>query len=351
MSVRIVPYAPEHFESMRRFAERTWQRPRSDAFYRWRYHEAPDTRAFLALRDDECLATCFAFRRPYRLGDEIVPFLETFDWHALLELRNVGLGIRIIQRFMAEPEPLILVGGSDDARELLRRLKWEHVGEVKNYALQLRAGLAGAIARRLPIPERGARLLAAAAGLVARRSPSAPPGGRVIPVAIAGPEVEALCRGPSAYGMLAIWTEARLRWLVSGFAGAGHFVPLYFARGADLVGFALLRIYANEGRCGAELNRRAVPERRSRRLRLDGRGGRAPRGPLRRGRARASSTCPVVCAALERNRFRYAGTSPVHVWIPGRAGVPTPILLGSNTRDHGAEPVLPAEWWGDRSTR
>ena len=350
MSVRIVPYAPEHFVSMRRFAERTWQRPRSDAFYRWRYLEAPDTRAFLALRDDECLATCFAFRRPYRLGDEIVPFLETFDWHALPELRNVGLGIRIIQRFMAEPEPLILVGGSDDARELLRRLKWEHVGEVKNYALQLRAGLAGAIARRLPIPERGARLLAAAADLAARRSPSAPPGGRVIPVAIAGPEVEALCRGPSAYGMLAIWTEARLRWLVSGFAGAGHFVPLYFARGADLVGFALLRIYANEGRRGAELIDVLCPSAdpdvyawmvaEVARL-ADG---------FDADVLGASSTCPVVCAALERNRFRYAGTSPVHVWIPGRAGVPTPILLGSNTRDTALSP-FPAEWWGDRSTR
>jgi hypothetical protein len=350
MSVRIVPYAPEHFEPMRRFAERTWQRPRSDAFYRWRYHEAPDTRAFLALRDDECLATCFAFRRPYRLGDEIVPFLETFDWHALPELRNVGLGIRIIQRFMAEPEPLILVGGSEDARELLRRLKWEHVGEVKNYALQLRAGLAGAIARRLPIPERGARLLAAAADLAMRRSPSAPPGGRVIPVAIAGPEVEALCRGPSAYGMLAIWTEARLRWLVSGFAAAGHFVPLYFARGADLVGFALLRIYENEGRRGAELIDVLCPSadpdvyawmvaavaRLADGFDADVLG--------------ASSTSPVVCAALERNRFRYAGTSPVHVWIPGRAGVPTPILLGSNTRDTALSP-FPAEWWGDRSTR
>jgi hypothetical protein len=290
---------------------------------------------------------CFAFRRPYRLGDEIVPFLETFDWHALPELRNVGLGIRIIQRFMAEPEPLILVGGSDDARALLRRLKWRHVGDVKNYTVRLRSGWSSAIAQRLPIPPRGARLLAAAAQIVtAPRSPSAPRDGRVVPVAIAGAEVDALGRAPGAYGTVALWTEERMRWLLSGFAGAGHFVPFYFARGEDLVGWALLRVYESEGRRGADLIDVPCPSADpavyawmvAEVVRVaDGFGAEV---------LAASSSCPNVAAAFERNHFAFAGQSPIHVWIPGRTGVPEPILLGSNTRDTALSP-FPSHWWGD----
>jgi hypothetical protein len=347
MAVEIVSFAPEHRAAVQRFAERTWQRPRSAAFQRWRYDEAPDTRTFLALRDGECLAMCSAFLRPYRLGDEIVPFLETFDWSALPDLRNVGLGVRIIQRFMAEAEPLILVGGSGDAREVLRRLKWQNVGEVQCYSLRLRTGLAGAIARRLPIPVRGARLLAATAQLSTRpRRRCAPPGGRVIATATAGPEIDALYRGRVAYGTLALWTEARLRWLLSGFAGAGHFVPLYFARGEELLGFALLRIFVTETGCAAELIDvlcpNADPDIYTWMISEIGRLAEGFDAEV----LGASSTCPVVCSALARNHFEPIGTNPIHVWSPNRAGMPGPLLLGSNTRDTALNPY-PARWWGD----
>ena len=38
---------------LRRFAERVWTRPRSDAYYRWRYESLPMHKAWVAVRDGE----------------------------------------------------------------------------------------------------------------------------------------------------------------------------------------------------------------------------------------------------------------------------------------------------------
>jgi hypothetical protein len=35
-AVEIVAYGPERRATVQRFAEQTWRRPRSEAFYRWR---------------------------------------------------------------------------------------------------------------------------------------------------------------------------------------------------------------------------------------------------------------------------------------------------------------------------
>jgi hypothetical protein len=78
-AVEIVAYGPERRATVQRFAEQTWRRPRSEAFYRWRYDEAPAFQAFLALRGGECLAMQTAFRRPYRVGEREVHILEPFD--------------------------------------------------------------------------------------------------------------------------------------------------------------------------------------------------------------------------------------------------------------------------------
>ncbi len=124
MATEIVALTREHMPALRRFAEKVWHRPRSDAFYRWRYEDPAFHVAYLALRDGECAMEC-AIRRPYRVGDEVVDFLEVFDWYALPELRNAGLGVRVMQRLMREPHPLLLVGGTPDTQALLPRLKWD----------------------------------------------------------------------------------------------------------------------------------------------------------------------------------------------------------------------------------
>ena len=348
MKTEIVRYTPAHFEVMRRFAERTWTRPRTSAFYRWRYEDAPEQRAFLAIHDGACLAMGCAFRRRYRIGDEIVPILETFDWYTLPGLRNAGLGVRIIQRFMAEPEPALLVGGSDDAVGFLARLKWLRAGTAQRFILRLGARrMAHALERRLRIPGAGARAIASAAQpFRRRRRRRGPAGARVLPVAAVGDEVFALYEGPVAYETLPLWSPEQLRWLMLGFAGAGHFVPLYFARGQQLLGWALLRVYEVDGERGAEIIELFNP----------GADGDlytwmvAELACLAEGfdadYLGASSTCPAIAAALAGNGFAGGGAIPIHLWRPGGTPLPSPMLFGSNTRDTPINPY-PTHWWGE----
>jgi hypothetical protein len=158
MSVEIVPDARERLPLVERFAAATWTRPRSADHARWR-SDAPDARGFLAVRRGERLAMVRAFRRLYRLGDELVPFLEPFDWATRPDLHGSGLGVRVLERIMREPEPLLLVGGSEEARDLLARLGWRRAGAATRFAQPLAPAVAQSAVRRLGVP-----LVAAALG-------------------------------------------------------------------------------------------------------------------------------------------------------------------------------------------
>lgn len=350
MPTEIVPLTPDLQPALLRFAERVWKRPRSVDFTRWRYTEPSFHRALLAMRDGECLAMESAFRRPYRVGDEIVEFLEVFDWFCLPELRNSGLGVRIMQRYMQEPDPVLLVGGTADTQGLLPRLKWHVSARTSNWILPIGLDLAAqALARRTRLPAGIARaaapLVRRAAGWRPRRR-FVPPGGRVVPVALPGEELFQLQRRPSAYRAVPLWTPELLRWLVAGFAGIGRHLPFYFVRDGTLRGFALLRIGSTESGCDAVVVDSFAPD---------------PDPELyawmlselvsvSEGFAAATvsvtTTCPAVQAALRRLRFRELPSNPIQVWWPGHEGLPEPMLIGSNTGDVPILPI-PERWWGD----
>jgi hypothetical protein len=299
------------------------------------------------MRDGECLAAESGFRHPYRVGDEIVDVVEVFDWYCLPELRNSGLGVRIMQRFMREPHPLLLVGGSADTQGLLPRLGWRIVARATRWSRTLGAdAVARSIERRLRVPGAVARALAPAALALAGRGGrrhTAPRDGRAIAVTTLGPEALRLQRGRIGHGTLPLWTPELLRWLGTGFAGLGHFLPVYFALGAELRGFALLRIHPTESGCGAEILDLFSPTPEpdlyawfvAELVRFA-----AGFGP---GHVAATTTCPALAEALRRNGFAEATPNPVQLWWPGREGLPGPVAIASNTGD---TPILPlVERW------
>lgn len=356
MPIEIVPLTPELRPALRRFAERVWTRPRTPAFFRWRYEDPDFHLAFLALRDGEVLAMESAFRRPWRVGDEVVDFLEVFDWYCLPELRNTGLGVRVMQRLMKEPHPLLLVGGTADTQGLLPRLQWKVVGQVKRYVRVIGTDtVARALARRTRMPLTLARAVGPAARLVLAPRPqrrAAPRGGRVLAVALPGEELFALERGPSGYRTRPLWTPELLRWLVAGFAGIGRFVPAYFTVDGALRGFGLLRIHdSGPDGCEAEIVDAFTPDPSpdlydwivaELTAVADGFGAQ---------RIAASTTCEVLGEALRRNRFSAeAGSNPVQIFWPARAGegdaggLPEPRMIAANTNDTPVLPLL-AHWW------
>lgn len=353
MPTEIVPFTPELLPALLRFAERVWTRPRSLDFTRWRYEEPSFHQAFLAMRDGECLAMESAFRHPYRVGDDIVEFLEVFDWFCLPELRNSGLGVRIMQRYMQEPNPLLLVGGTADTQGLLPRLKWQVVGRVSRWMLPIGLEpMAARLERRTRLPRGVTRAAAPLARRVAGWRPRrrfAPPGGRVVPVSLPGEELFRLQRGPSGYRTVPLWTPELLRWLLAGFAGIGRHLPFYFVQNGTLRAFALLRIHPTEEGCEAEIVDLFAPNPDADLYAWmlselvvvsDGFGAAS---------VSAATTCPAVQAALRRLRFLELPSSPIQVWFPGHEGLPEPMLFGENTGDVPFLPI-PERWWGDESS-
>jgi hypothetical protein len=352
VATEIVELTPDRMPALRRFAERVWTRPRSDAFYRWRYAALPLHRTWLALRDGEVLATECAFQRPYRIGDEPVDVLEVFDWFVLPELRNSGVGVRIQQHLM-KLGPCLLVGGSADTQALLPRLKFQIVAQAGRWVLPLGSDrLAGAIAKRVPaLPPALAKLAARAALARPGQKPRAravPPGGRAIAVARVGDEIQRLYRGPLDYAAVPLWPAALLEWMQGGHPSLGHFLPLYFARGETLVGWALVRIYATELGCDAELVECFAPrpdvdtytwmvsEIATRVAAFDP------------GLLGACTACPLLGEALARNRFVQNSTNPVQLWWPGRTLPPGALAIGANSGDSSLVPFA-QRWFDDQA--
>lgn len=345
MAVQVVRFEPSLLPAVRRFTERTWRRPTSDAFYSWRYLESPLSEGFLALRDGEVLAALWGFHRPWRLGERTVRFHEVFDWYALPELQRTGLGVRILRVAMQEQDPCVVVGGTEDTRTLLPRMGWRVVDGAARFLLPLRsARVAATLAERAPIPGFAARpaaeLLTRAWFRPRRRGRSE---GRMIPTASLGAEAHELFE--AAEGTRPLWPRAHLSWLLAGFPGVGHFVPLYFARGDELCGCALLRLYPSPGGCDAELVDLVA---------RDGSGAevhvwmvsevaRCAQG-FGAGLVATTTSCPRTQQALRRNRFLRVADVPIHVWSQTDLALPEPICIQSNTNDG---PLVPAAetWW------
>jgi hypothetical protein len=336
----IVAFRPEHLDAVARFSAQVWQRPQSRAYLRWRYLDHPDHHAYLALRGEECLAMLSAFRRPYRIGERTLRVSDSFDWFCLPELRRSGLGVRVMQRMMQDPEPVIVTGGSDDTRDLLPRMRFGVPATVTRFALLLGAErTADALARRARLPRPLGRVAhALSRPLLAPRLRAAPPAGRVETPAALDAEALAIDPRPGGRGSAPLWTPAYLRWLAAGSPAYGTYLPLCFRDGEALAGWALLRVY--EGARGREATlldvRAREPGEAIYTWMVSAAAVHAARlGP---GLLAAGTCCPLVAAALRANRFRPIGSAPIHYWSRDGAPLEAPVVFGAHWGD---EPLVP----------
>lgn len=336
MRTEIVDFEPSVLPALREFAQSTWRRPRSEAYYRWRYADCPLNWGVMAMREGRCHATLFGFRRPYRLGERRVEVREVFDWYTRPELRNSGLGVRLMRHLMRQEDgdPLMLVGGSEDTRTLLPKLGFDVVGPVHRYVLPLGVERAAEqlARRRVPRPLGRALFGAARAAWFAPRRRARPAGGRVIAVSMPGEEIDALYAGTGAYASLPLWPIEHARWL-SGLAALGQFLTLYFVVGEALVGWALVRIAPLAGGCDAEIIECFTPTADPGRytwmvseiaLRVAGFGA---------GVLALSTRCEALARAARRNRFVAGPSVPLQLWSRGVAAFDSPCLIGANTGD------------------
>jgi hypothetical protein len=339
LEFHVEPFAPARLPMVAAFCERYFRRPRTRAYYEWRYLESqPFSRLCLALTADDCLGMVAAFRKTYSIAGQTVPCLETFDWHSLPGLKGSGVGLRVMRAMTRGGERVIAIGGTADVLKTLPAMGWQRIAAVRSYELPLSgAALVDGFRRRVAAHLPGdRRMLDAVARWFRPRRRSVR--GEMIPVASLGAEVMALYRDrPAAYDGVQVPDANYLRWLAAGYPSTGSFAFLYFVDGSTLLGWAATRTYDGPaGREAAILDLYASPAGAETYTWMVSEAACwLEAGQPRVIRARAS--CRLLQAALAANRFRPAAEVPVHTWP---ANLPAD-LRWHFTLNHTDEPLRP----------
>lgn len=339
---RVVPFAPDLLPAVRGFSERYWSRPRSAAYYDWRYlHSQPFSRMFVALQDDECLGMLFALLKQYRVGGRPTACLEVFDWHCLPGLRGSGIGIRLMRAMMKQPEPIISVGGTADVLATLPMMKWESIGAARRFELPMSGEvLADRLQRRTGLPSAWSRtaLGVVAAGYYAPRRRRPPATGRVVRIEAPGDEIARLYQGETGYGFVQEPEPGVCRWMTDG-SWSGDYRFLTFILEGRLRGWTMTRANSTEQGLDASIVEVFAPQPDVALYAWMVSEAAASLVADRPLRIRARASCPVLQAALLANRFRAtASASLVHVWPKGVWDRAASLHI---TLNHSDAPLLP----------
>jgi hypothetical protein len=320
-TARIVPFAPDLLAAVRGFSERYWTRPRSDAYYEWRYlRSQPHSRMFLALQDDECLGMLFALRKRFRAGGRPTECLEVFDWHCLPGLRGSGIGVRLMRAMMRQPEPLVSVGGTGDVLATLPLMGWEAAGVARRYELPVSADLLAArVFRRTGLPAAVVRpaLGVVSAGFFQPRRRLVPYASGVTTGGLPGEEIRSLYREDTGYGFVQEPEPGVLAWMTES-AWSGRYEFLTFTLEGRVRGWAMTRSYATANGPEAAIVEVFAPRPDSALYTWMVSEAAMSLMAAQPRRLHARASCPILQAALLANRFRaVAPDNPVHLWPKG----------------------------------
>lgn len=222
--------------------QREWSEEAAKAYFAWRYIGRENGETLIAYDRGRCVGLIDSFLRPYWIGGEKRIVRETCDWFCLPEYRPLGVGLHLMRRMMAKPEPIIVIGGTDYTRDLLPRLKWVKLPDVDSFVLPVSAGtVAGLFAQSLW--QRGTALARFVPNipltLWLTRVP-APSAHTKVLVRLAGESCEA---GKNAlYSLAPVVETSVLDWLARAPVLLGEFVVLTFLSGGVPAGVSISRL-------------------------------------------------------------------------------------------------------------
>jgi len=138
------------FERLLRDAwQQNWDDETGQAIIRWRYYERPNGKTWLGFDGDACVAMLDLTFRHHMLDGRRIFVCEPGDWFCLPDYRN-AFGLNLLLRAREQGEPLLTVGGSKAAQQILPRFHFKTVSTAARFfvrPLTLR-GLAGNLIRR-----------------------------------------------------------------------------------------------------------------------------------------------------------------------------------------------------------
>jgi hypothetical protein len=246
MGITIVPLSNADVSDARNLLARWWKCDWTEDvavnYFAWRYGEEGSGKMLLAFDGQRPVAILDSFVRPYWIAGRRVAVRETCDWFCLPEYRTFGIGLHLIRRMMAKPEPILSIGGSEFTLNLLPRLKWMRLRDVDQFVLPVSAQVvAELVAQRLwPRGVALARLVPRVRLVrrLARRHPPSPEA-RVRP---REPGESWELGGIAAHDVTPGLDTALLDWLTRAPSVVGDFLLLNFFCDGRAVGLSISRL-------------------------------------------------------------------------------------------------------------
>jgi hypothetical protein len=256
MSIRFIPLSEADHTDVRRLLVRVWERDWSaelEDYLAWRFGSRGSGETLVACDRGRCVGILDSFIRPYLIAGRRVLVRETCDWFCLPEYRAVGVGLHLMRRMMAKPEPILVIGGTHTTLELLPRLKWVRLINVERFVLPVStrtaAGFAAhrlgrfgtALTSRIP----NVRLIRRI-----RRTPPPSANAEVRRGALGAAE-GAAANGPYDF---APWLDTLIvDWLANAPKVLGEFVLLGFFNNGEPVGVSVSRLDLLAFGCKAQI--------------------------------------------------------------------------------------------------
>lgn len=221
---------------------RDWSEPLAESYVAWRFGTRANGGDTLVACDGErCVGILDSFVRRYWIDGRQQAVRETCDWFCLPEYRALGVGLHLMRRMMAKPEPILVVGGTDATQSLLPRLKWARLPDVGNFILGVSARtVAGLVAHsQWPSGVKFARLVPDIR--LVRRV-------RQLPPPSADSDVRARMLGETdipgiaPYAIAPTLDAPSLDWLARAPAVLGEFVLLTFVCDGKPAGVSISRV-------------------------------------------------------------------------------------------------------------
>jgi len=247
MSITVIPLSEADHAGVLQLLATSWQRDWTEKlmedYFAWRYGSRGSGETLVACDGGRCVGILDSFIRPYWIDGRQELVRETCDWFCMPEYQALGVGLHLMRRMMAMPEPILLLGGSQTTLDLLRRLKWARLPNAERFLLLVsarnaiaraahRLGRYGvALARMIPDTRFVRRI---------RREPPPSATAKVQRREFGSAVEEATSIVPYDF---APWLDAStLDWLASAPEVLGEFVLLSFFNNHKLVGVSVSRL-------------------------------------------------------------------------------------------------------------
>lgn len=323
------------------FWKRSWEPGLAERIFRWRFLERPDWEATLAYDGDRPVGFVDSFFTPYLTEAGVVRVRETADWFCHPDYRPL-VGIRLLRGIMTKPEPIVVVGGRDTARQIVSRMGWSVLPELGRYVLPTGTGaMVKGLSKRFRFPLSSVPR-AVARGLSIRTALAPGAGHRPLEGTVAlvedGMALPWIQPAPDAYGLSSLLAPERFEWLRRAPPELGRFFCLAFDTGEGGRGLALGRTYEDGPfRAGRILHLTATAPTLEAYAWMIGQTARFLVGEGAQW-ITARFSCSTARDALEAVGFRYTGPCQAFWWHPEAPTPEGPIDLGWATGDEGVLP-------------